>query len=79
MIETAEIAALLESIMEHFKAINEKTGLTDEDRTCLKEYYLQSVAVPRARKLLRVTGSKANNGDAIAVESQSAGEQTVAT
>ena len=42
---------LLSRIMDHFKSINEKRGLTEEDRKQIKKFYLESFITPEARKL----------------------------
>jgi hypothetical protein len=39
--------------MDHFKAINDKKGLTEEDRRQIKKFYLDSFIAPEARKLLQ--------------------------
>ena len=38
--------------MDHFKVINEKKGLTEEDRKQIKKFYLEGFITPEARKLL---------------------------
>ena len=48
-----ETYTLLDRIMDHFKAINDKKGLTEEDRKQIKTFYLESVITPEARKLLQ--------------------------
>jgi hypothetical protein len=41
--------------MDHFKSINEKEGLTEEDLKQIKKFYLDSFITPEARKLLQKT------------------------
>jgi hypothetical protein len=48
-----ETYTLLDRIMDHFKSINEKKGLTEEDRKQIKKFYLESFITPEARKLLQ--------------------------
>ena len=38
---------------DHFKAINDKKGLTEEDRKQIKKFYLEKLISPEARKLLQ--------------------------
>jgi hypothetical protein len=39
--------------MDHFKVINEKKGLTEEDRKQIRKFHLESFITPEARKLLQ--------------------------
>ena len=48
-----ETYTLLDRIMDHFKVINEKKGLTEEDRKQIKKFYLESFITPEVRKLLQ--------------------------
>lgn len=43
---------LLMSIRKRFRYINRDTGLTEADKKQIKDFYLQHMIAPRARKLL---------------------------
>ena len=47
-----EVTELLTTIKEHFADINRDSGLSDEDKASLKEFYLDEFVTPKARKLL---------------------------
>ncbi len=51
--DRSETYTLLDRIMDHFKSINEKKGLTEEDRKQIKKFYLESFITPEARKHLQ--------------------------
>lgn len=47
-----ETGQLLENIRNRFRSINEDTNLTEADKKHLKDFYLQNMIAPQARKLL---------------------------
>jgi hypothetical protein len=46
------VTALLRRVNMHFREINYSGGYTDADKTRLKEFYLEHLVAPKARKLL---------------------------
>ena len=53
MSHTAEVGGLLTSVREHFAGINRDPDLNDDDKQRLKEFYLEELIAPKARKLLQ--------------------------
>jgi hypothetical protein len=53
MPHNTEVSELLTSVREHFADINGDPGLNDDDKQCLKEFYLEEIIAPKARKLLQ--------------------------
>jgi len=47
-----EVGELLAAIREKFRTINEDKNLTEADKKQLKDFYLQNMIAPQARKLL---------------------------
>ena len=47
-----EVGELLAAIREKFHTINQDTSLTEADKKQLKDFYLQNMIAPQARKLL---------------------------
>jgi len=53
-----ETYTLLDRIMDHFKVINEKKGLTEEDRKQIKKFYLESFILPKPGSSFKNTSPK---------------------
>ena len=46
------IGFLLQRVLRHFKEINEQQGITEADRKQLKDFYLQNLIAPEAKKMV---------------------------
>jgi hypothetical protein len=53
MSHSTEVGELLTSVREHFADINRDLDLNDDDKRRLKEFYLEELIAPKARKLLQ--------------------------
>jgi hypothetical protein len=48
----ADVETILICAMLHFERLNREAGLTEADKKQLKDFYLQHLVAPKARKLL---------------------------
>ena len=58
MVSTLKLKALLDSVRHDFRAIEEESALSDQDKQLLKRYWLWNLFVVEAQKLVEARAAR---------------------